>query len=218
MPASTSLIKTGTGMLMLSGANTYSGGTTVNGGTLMASNTDGSATGSGAVTVSNGGTLAGNGIISGAVTINSGGEFAPGNPLGASDAQQQSHAGRRQHDVRAGAAFAVDQRRGERFRHALRRRHAQCDEQRRGGISRAATLSNCSMREFTPARSPTICFATTDRQSGLEHKHLKNSGMLSVVALTSPTIASLNIGGKISCVSGSGGVSGWTYYVSARPI
>ncbi len=78
----TSLIKTGTGMLVLSGANTYSGSTTVGGGTLMASNATGSATGSGAVTVNSGGTLAGNGIVSGAVTINSGGSLAPGNPLG----------------------------------------------------------------------------------------------------------------------------------------
>ncbi|TAK95798.1 MAG: hypothetical protein EPO07_15095, partial [Verrucomicrobia bacterium] len=73
-----SLIKTGTGMLVLSGGNTYSGGTTVSSGTLMASNTTGSATGSGAVAVNTGGTLAGNGIISGAVSVNSGGKFAPG--------------------------------------------------------------------------------------------------------------------------------------------
>ncbi len=74
-----SLIKTGTGMLVLSGANTYSGGTTVSGGILMANNTAGSATGSGAVAVNSSGTLAGNGIISGAVTVNLGGAFAPGN-------------------------------------------------------------------------------------------------------------------------------------------
>ena len=80
----TTVIKTGTGMLVLSGANnTYSGGTTVNGGILLVTNVAGSATGSGAVTVASGGTLAGNGIISGAVTINAGGALAPGNPLGA---------------------------------------------------------------------------------------------------------------------------------------
>ena len=74
----TTVAKTGTGMLVLSGANTYSGGTTVNGGTLMASNVTGSATGAGVVTVNSGGVLAGNGIITGAVTVNSGGGFAPG--------------------------------------------------------------------------------------------------------------------------------------------
>jgi autotransporter-associated beta strand protein len=79
----TSLIKTGTGAFILSGANnTYSGGTTINGGTLIASNSAGSATGYGPVTVNAGGRLAGNGIIGGAVTVNFGGAFAPGTPLG----------------------------------------------------------------------------------------------------------------------------------------
>lgn len=74
----TSLIKTGTGMLVLSGDNTYRGNTTVSGGTLMANSTTGSATGTGSVAVNSGGTLAGNGIIAGPVSVNSGGKFAPG--------------------------------------------------------------------------------------------------------------------------------------------
>jgi autotransporter-associated beta strand protein len=76
------LTKTGAGALTLTGANTYSGNTVVNAGTLLVNNSAGSATGAGAVSIANGGTLAGSGIISGAVTVNPGGELAPGNPLG----------------------------------------------------------------------------------------------------------------------------------------
>jgi rhamnogalacturonan endolyase len=79
----TSLIKTGTGMLVLSGANTYSGNTTINGGTLVVSNLDGSATGTGAVAVNSTGKLSGNGTIAGPVTVNSGGTFTPGNAFDA---------------------------------------------------------------------------------------------------------------------------------------
>ena len=63
-----SIVKTGTGTLTLSGANTYTGGTTVNSGILLVNNTGGSGTGTGAVTVSRS-TLGGIGAISGAVTV-----------------------------------------------------------------------------------------------------------------------------------------------------
>lgn len=67
-----SLTKIGTGVLVLSGANTYQGGTTVTEGVLRVTNVAGSATGTGPVQ-SNSGTLGGAGIITGAVTIGSGG-------------------------------------------------------------------------------------------------------------------------------------------------
>jgi len=73
--------KKGTGVLNLTGANTYAGGTTVSAGTLLVNNTTGSGTGSGAVTV-NGGTLGGTGTITGAVNVNSGGILAPGASAG----------------------------------------------------------------------------------------------------------------------------------------
>ncbi|MDQ3200038.1 MAG: autotransporter-associated beta strand repeat-containing protein [Verrucomicrobiota bacterium] len=66
-----SLSKIGSGLLTLSGANTYTGGTTVSAGALAVRNTTGSATGTGPVQV-NGGTLAGAGSIAGAVTLGSG--------------------------------------------------------------------------------------------------------------------------------------------------
>ena len=65
------LSKIGTGVLNLSGANTYTGGTTVTAGTLVIANVTGSGTGSGAVQV-NGGTLGGSGTIAGAATIGTG--------------------------------------------------------------------------------------------------------------------------------------------------
>jgi autotransporter-associated beta strand protein len=70
------------GTVTLTGNNTYSGGTTVSAGTLLVNNSTGSGVGTGAVVVAGGGTLGGGGVIGGPVTINSGGIFAPGNPVG----------------------------------------------------------------------------------------------------------------------------------------
>lgn len=66
-----SLIKTGSGSLTLTGANSYTGSTTVSGGILSAENESGSATGSGAVNV-NTGTLGGRGIVAGPTTVGTG--------------------------------------------------------------------------------------------------------------------------------------------------
>ena len=69
-----SLIKTGSGIFTLTGANTYSGSTVVNAGTLWV---NGSIVGT--TTVGAGGTLGGIGSV-GDVTVN--GRFAPGNSIG----------------------------------------------------------------------------------------------------------------------------------------
>jgi autotransporter-associated beta strand protein len=73
------LTKIGTGMLTLSGTNSYNGPTHVIGGTLMVT---GSLSGTGAVSIGDGGTLAGGGSCAGAVTLEDGGVLAPGNNLG----------------------------------------------------------------------------------------------------------------------------------------
>lgn len=71
------LIKNGTGILRLSGTDTYTGGTTINGGALFI---DGSIANS-LVTINNGGLLGGNGRI-GALAVNAGGVLSPGNSIG----------------------------------------------------------------------------------------------------------------------------------------
>jgi autotransporter-associated beta strand protein len=91
-----SLVKTGTGMWSLSGANTYTGATEVREGTLRissggsiisAATISNTATllvngNAGAVTVSSGGSLGGSGTNNGAVTLNSGSLLKPGNSPG----------------------------------------------------------------------------------------------------------------------------------------
>lgn len=73
-----SLSKFGTGVVMLTGENTYTGDTVAGAGTLLINNTAGSGTGAGTVTVNSGGTLGGSGGFTGAVTVNSGGTLSPG--------------------------------------------------------------------------------------------------------------------------------------------
>lgn len=71
----------GTGAVVLTGANTYTGGTIVEGTTLLVNNTTGSGTGTGDVFVRNTGTLGGTGTVGAGVTsVESGGKLSAGVP------------------------------------------------------------------------------------------------------------------------------------------
>jgi autotransporter-associated beta strand protein len=66
-----SMIKTGTGRLILAKGSSYTGTTTVESGILLVNNKAGSGTGTGSVQV-NGGTFGGAGVVAGAVTLGKG--------------------------------------------------------------------------------------------------------------------------------------------------
>jgi len=76
-----SLVKSGTGTLALSGANSYRGATSVNGGTLFINGDQSTATGM--TSVGYGATLGGSGTIGGDVTVADGGTLAAGGALDA---------------------------------------------------------------------------------------------------------------------------------------
>lgn len=78
------LVKTGAGTQILSGANTYTGATTVSAGTLLVNGTHAAA---GLINVSAGATLGGSGSV-GPVTIADGAFLAPGNSAGAMTAAE----------------------------------------------------------------------------------------------------------------------------------
>jgi autotransporter-associated beta strand protein len=87
-PRRLALTKSGTGILRLTGNNTYTGPTIINGGTLVINGLhsipDGAPTAGHATTVNANGTLAGTGTISSPAAIKSGGVLAAGDPTLAS--------------------------------------------------------------------------------------------------------------------------------------
>lgn len=76
-----SLVKEGSGSLILDGINTYAGGTTVQAGSLIVGSSGGSTASVGDVRVNSGAMLGGHGTV-GRTSIAAGGILAPGNSIG----------------------------------------------------------------------------------------------------------------------------------------
>ncbi len=211
--ATVALIKTGGNTQTFTNANTYSGGTTINGGTLQINNPGGSGTGSGAVTVNSGGTLGGNGIISGAVAVNSGGKFAPGNPLGTLTINNNL-------TLAAGSTTFVQ------IQHAPLTNDVTTVS---GTLTEGGTLnvtniggalaSGDSFKLFNAANySGAFAGLVLPPLTGnllWNTNTLKNFGTLSVVTLSAPTIAGIQISGGNLTFNGSGGVNNWPYFILA---
>ncbi len=89
-----SLVKNGSGTLVLAGTNTYSGGTTVAAGTMQVT---GSLAASGALTIQSGATLTGTGTV-GPLTIAAGATLAPGSGNGALSASSAVWSGAGQYN------------------------------------------------------------------------------------------------------------------------
>ncbi len=212
----TSVIKTGIGTLVLSSSNnTYSGGTTVNGGTLMVSNSAGTATGLGPVTVSSGGTLAGAGIISGSVTVNSGGALMPGNPLGTLTLSNSL-------GLASGSTTFVQLEHSSPLSNDLVNVLGTLSE---GGTLNVtnigvATLANGdSFKLFNAANyfGSFSGFVLPSLTGSLvwNTNTLMTSGMLSVTKLTPPTISGMQVINGNLVINGSGGAAGWPFYLLA---
>ncbi len=210
---SSSLVKVGTGALELSGANTYSGGTIISNGILFVANLSGSGTGSGTVLVDSGGTLGGTGIVGGGTVVQSGGALSPGmngigtltfsNALtladGSSSVFKISHSpftndiARILGSLACGGTLVVTNispsplADGDSFQLFIAASHS-------GGFSNV----------ILPALAPGLAWNTNA---------LNSIGLVSVAALKSPTIGTIQISGADILISGSGGAPNWPYVV-----
>ncbi len=206
------LVKIGSGVLTLTGPNAYSADTTVSNGMLLVNNTSGSGTGSGVVTVANGGALGGTGIISGAVLVNSGGNAAPGNPLGAFTISSNL-------TLSVGGTTSV---------------HVQHSPLTNDSIDVAGIFTEAGALNVTNSGATVFAngdsfhlFNTVSYSGAFANvvlpslpvglawntNSLNTAGMLSVVVATQPVFGSISTSGNSLVFNGTGGVGGLNFYL-----
>jgi hypothetical protein len=180
----------------------------------MINNTGGSGTGSGAVTVATGGALGGTGVISGPVTVQSGGALAPGNPLGTLTISNNL-------TLAAGSATLLQLQHSPRANNAVNVSGALLE----GGtlivtnLGAGAWSAGDSFKLFNaPSYTGSFAGFVLPPLTGnlvWNTNTFKNSGVLSVVALTPPAIGNLRISGGQLVISGSGGAGSWPFWLLA---
>ncbi|HEV2692699.1 MAG TPA: polysaccharide lyase family protein [Verrucomicrobiae bacterium] len=201
-----SLIKEGTGTWTLTGTNTHTGATTVSNGLLVV---NGGFNGS-AVTVA-GGALSGTGLIANPVSINNSGGFAPGNPFGTLTISNNL-------TLTAGSTTTIQIQdspltngaakiSGTLFANGTLNITNVCISLTNGDsfkIFTAGTFSGGFTNILLPPLADGLLWDTNT---------LKAAGTLSVVTLTPPLIAGIQVVGNNLAIIGNGGAAGWPYQV-----
>ena len=202
------------GALTLAAANTYTGSTTVSNGLLQV---NGSLASGSAVTIGAGGVLAGTGVINGPATVQDGGTLTPGGSLSSlstltfgngltlssgSTSQFEISESPKTNDV-ANVTGAVTL----------------------GGTLIVTNVSDLNLAvgdSFKLFNATSYHGAFTNVQlpdlsagQGWNTNALNSAGIISVVALTAPTVASIQILNGQLAISGSGGPTNWNYFVLA---
>ena len=209
LQGTTLLIKEGSGKWTLAGNNTYTGTTTVNGGALIVNGNQSAATGT--MKVNAAGTLAGSGSIGGATTID--GVLAPGNnslatltfvsnltfttngvaALGISRNPIANDLVAVNGTLTLNGALDVVNTSPEIF--------ADGDSFQ---LFSAATITGNFSSITLPALDAGLAWNTTA---------LNSSGVISVVAVTTPVIGALALDGNNLVISGGNGVPGLNFYL-----
>jgi hypothetical protein len=201
------------GSLTLQGAGTYQGTTTVTNATLVAGNLAGSATGAGTVLVQNNATLAGDGAVAGSVTLTNGATLAPGFP-------SNSLAIGNNLTLATGSKTVLP---------------VQDSPLANGSVNVGGTLTEGGTLVVTNlggalAVGDSFNLLTAGNLSGSfsslvlppltgnliwDTNLFLVSGTLTVVTVTPPAIAGIQVTGDSLALSGSGGVPSWPYVLLA---